>query len=134
MKKQCIIYIVISTIILSCNQENAEIRTQASESTIAEIDSLNDVGVKYINQLDSTAIKIFDKAIMLSDKIGYEKGKINALIRKGIYFFNKSDMKQAKKHYQQGLILAESIADSSDIAKITGNLALVETYSGNYTK
>ena len=134
MKKYYLIYLIITTLILSCNQENAEIRTQASESTIAEIDSLNNAGVKYINQLDSTAIEIFDKAIMLSDKIGYEKGKINALIRKGIYFFNKSDMEQAKKHYQQGLMLAESIADSSDIAKFTGNLALVETYNGNYTK
>lgn len=80
------------------------------------------------------AMEIADKALEASRKIGFARGEVRALIRKGIVYDVQSRNEEAIKMYQQSLALARKTNDKKAIASNLNNLGLIFWKNNQLTK
>lgn len=71
------------------------------------------------------AMELSEKALQLSQKLGFSRGEVRALIRKGIVYDVQSKNDLAIDMYQQSLQLAKKTHDQKAIASNLNNLGLI---------
>lgn len=80
------------------------------------------------------AMDLSEKALKLSQKLGFSRGEVRALIRKGIVYDVQSKNDQAIAMYQQSLQLAKKTHDLKAIASNLNNLGLIYWKKGELTE
>lgn len=80
------------------------------------------------------AMEIAEKALKASQKIGFSRGEVRALIRKGIIYDVQSKNEEAIGMYNQSLELARKTNDKKAIASNLNNLGLIFWKNNRLTK
>lgn len=101
-----------------------------SLSAQAEIDTntvnkWNDQALNLAYTDPDKAMEIAEKSLKASRKIGFARGEVRALIRKGIVYDIQSKNEDAIRMYQESLQLARKTNDKKAIASNLNNLGLI---------
>jgi signal transduction histidine kinase len=102
-----------------------------SQITTAYIDSLNESSLQYIDNVDSTALKILNQSLKEAASIKYSFGIMTAYNRMGVFHFMTSNLDSARVLYLKSYDVAIEIPDSSHAIKMLGNIAIIDMYQGN---
>ena len=84
-----------------------------------------------MGQYDSS-LKIFEKAVKIFEKEGYQKGMLSSLNNMGIVEIYTGDYTAALKTYYRNLGIAESLKDTSQMISAFGNMGIAFRYSSDY--
>lgn len=117
-----------------------------------KIDSLNKllsgsiedtVRVRYLNMLSWSQKSIgeydqsresADRALVLSEKIGFRKGIADALNMKGVAWVEQGNYSRALEFYQRSLEISREINDKRGLASAYNNIALIHYNVGSFGK
>lgn len=73
-------------------------------------------------------------AMLLSEKIKFEKGKIQAYMHTGFTYFYEGNYPEALNQYSKALSIAEKLKDQKGIANSYNNMGLAYTYQQKYSE
>ena len=104
-------------------------------SDIEKADVYNQLAWEYheISQYDSL-LNCAERALMVSKKSGYDRGKIAALNYIGLYHYITSNYIQAIEHCENALLLSKEIGYLRGIADAYNYMGLTYIDRGNYVK
>ncbi len=97
--------------------------------TLISISVSNWVKLRY-----DSSIKYANNATTLADKIGYAKGKGNALMMLGNNYKDEAKFNDALNYYTQSLDVFMKMGDKLGTARDYGNLGITYESTGNYSK
>jgi two-component system, NtrC family, sensor kinase len=119
-------------------------QTTRADSLLNATENLNDDSVKVSNYLElglellgsdiNRAIKYFDEAILIGNKINYKKGLASAYNAKGRAIAQQGDFVDAILNFQEALNYFHEINDKTGEANILSNLGSIYYMLGNSTK
>jgi len=108
---------------------------KTSKEDTNKINTLNALGKETRNTGDYEQSRKYSKeALALSEKINFEKGKLNAYMNTGVTYFYQSNFPVALENLSIALSISTKLNDKRSVANCNNNLALVYTYQGNYSK
>ncbi len=93
---------------------------------------LNSIAYEYRNDKADTCLIIAEQALLMSNKIGFEKGKSKAYTNIGLGVFTKGKYPEALKAFQTALTICEKIKDKQGVAVSLNNIGNIHIYQGNY--
>ena len=97
------------------------------------VNTLNSITKLYWQTADFTQAKKYaDKALELSDKINFKKGKAAALSNIGLVFWKQGNYPEALKNYFSALKIAEETGDKRKTAAIYTNIGNIYINQENY--
>jgi two-component system, NarL family, sensor histidine kinase UhpB len=142
MKKiTCLLFLLFS-IVMSVNvfsQQSKmdsllQVLNTANEDS-NKVNTLNALGRETRNTGDyEVSRKYSSEALLLSEKIHFEKGKIAAYINTGVTYYFQNNFSVALENLSIALSISTKLKDRLNIANCNNNMALVYTYQGNYSK
>ncbi len=94
--------------------------------------AMTSIAYEYRNNKADTCIYIAEKALEISKKLNFEKGKANAYYNIGLGNFNKGKYPEALTMYEKSLYIFEKISDEQGIANNLNNIGLIYDNQGNY--
>ena len=108
---------------------------KTSNEDTNKVNTLNALGRETRNTGDYEVSREYSrKALLLSEKINFEKGKISAYINRGMTHFYQNNFPVALENESIALSISTKLKDKRSIANCNNNMALVYTYQGNYSK
>ncbi|MBK5285590.1 MAG: tetratricopeptide repeat protein [Bacteroidia bacterium] len=142
MKKTFSLFLVLSACLFSqpCFSQQSKIDSLLQVLKTSKEDSNK---VNTINQLGrenafagnyNESRKYSSDAMLLSEKIKFEKGKIQAYHHTGFTYFYEANYPEAMKQYSSALSIAEKLKDKKGIANSYNNMGLVYTYQQKYSE
>lgn len=75
--------------------------------------ALNSIASEYISNKPDTSVILAEKALKMSEKIGFEKGKSKAYSWIGDFHSTKGNYPQALTYYQKSLTINEQLGSKS---------------------
>lgn len=101
---------------------------------ITKADILNKLSRQYWYSSPSKSIEYGEKALLLSQQLGYKKGIANAFNNMGVVHKNQGNYPQSLEYHFQALKMREEMGDEAGIAASCSNLGSVYQHQGNYTE
>jgi len=83
---------------------------------------------------DSLALKLYDKAILIHEKINNRNGVARTTFNKGLVYFGWSDYQKSTENYLKAYAIFEKEKDSFLMAKILNSIAINNMYVSDYPK
>jgi two-component system sensor histidine kinase/response regulator len=105
---------------------------QTAKHDTTKIMALTSIAFEYKSSKPDTCIVIADKALQMSEKIGFEKGKAWALNATGAGNLIKAKYADALVYYQNALSLFGKVQDKKGISTSLNNVGLIYDIQGNY--
>lgn len=105
---------------------------QAAKHDTTKIITLVNIASFYSNSKPDTSLLIAEKALGMSEKIGFEKGKSNAYYRIGFVHSAKGKYAQALEFYQKSMTIAEKLGNKDIIANNLNMMGVVYERQSNY--
>jgi tetratricopeptide (TPR) repeat protein len=105
---------------------------QTTKHDTTKILTLTAIAFEYRNNKPDTCIAIAEKALQMSEKIGFEKGKAWAMSRIGIGNHILSKYIDALAYYQKALLIFEKIQEKKGMSSSFNNMASIYETIGNY--
>ncbi len=105
---------------------------QSATADTVKILVLNRIAFAYMSSKPDTCITLAEKALQMSEKINFEKGKGTAYTMIGIGNEIKGNYLLALEYYQKGLNIRERMGDKQGIAKSLNNIGLTYRKLGKY--
>lgn len=100
----------------------------------SKVDLLQKISWSYRNAMPDSTIIFAQKALDLSEKIKFGKGKIKSLNFIGVAYRNKGNYSLASKYYFDALRAAEKLDDQEQIGYSSINIGNVYVYQTNFLK
>ena len=138
MKTKIIITILLFIFgILGFSQKQNTVDSLKNELKAVEADSnkvkiLNDLAYRYAQEQNDSAFLFCDEALQLSEKIGYEKGKIHALENYASVYFKKREFGKSLAMYQKMLGICTQVNDSNKIGFVNKKIGQIHYLQENY--
>lgn len=108
---------------------------KTSKEDTNKVNTLNALGRETRNTGDYEVSREYSReALLLSEKINFEKGKIAIYINRGMTYFYQNNFPVALENLSIALSISTKLKDKLGIANCNNNMALVYTYQGNYSK
>ncbi|OJJ21654.1 hypothetical protein BKI52_14190 [marine bacterium AO1-C] len=86
-----------------------------------------------VHRNDSVKFNTYlNKALKLSQRIGYQRGIIDFHNDQGLYFRRRDNYKKAIENYKKALTLSQKIKDYKRVANAYNNLGVAYDYSNNF--
>lgn len=111
---------------------NDLVRKTAFEKDTNYINARNELAKIYQYIKPDTTLSLAKENLAMSEKIGHEKGKIDAIINIGIAYNAKGEVQQAMLHYQKGLAIAQKIGYKKEISTFYNSIANTYNKQGKY--
>ena len=131
------LFLMASLPVLSQNTKIDSLKTivETEAKDAAMVSTLNGLSSELvqIEELDE-AIRYGKEAIVLAEKLGYEKGKAYALKNIGLAEYYQGNYDKVFEFWTKSLKEFESIADTLGIANMSSNLGVVYYDQGGYVK
>jgi signal transduction histidine kinase len=132
-----LIVIILVSFALNSFSQNAEdslrkLLIKAKDTS--RINVLNQLSVYYSERNDSISLGYANKAIELSDRLNFLKGKANALNTKGIVYDILGNYDSALFYYNNSLKIANTIQNNQLKANVSNNIGLVYWNKGQFEK
>lgn len=102
-------------------------------SNIEEIEGLNALSYEERNRNPAFSLQHAQKALQLSEKNNYKKGKADALNNLGFYYVQITEHEKSLEYLLQALELQEEINNEVGIANAHYNLAVLQIRYANFT-
>jgi two-component system, NarL family, sensor histidine kinase UhpB len=100
-----------------------------------KVNTLNALAKETRNTGDYEVSRQYSKeALLLTEKINFEKGKIRVYLNIGATYFYQNNFLVALENFLMALSISKKLNDELNIANSNNNLALVYTYQGHYSK
>ncbi len=97
-----------------------------------KIITLVNMATAYRNNKPDTSLLFAEKALQMSEKIGFEKGKGNAYYQMGLVHSAKGKYAQALVSYQKSMTIAEKLGNKNMIANNLNMMGVVYERQSNY--
>ncbi len=97
-----------------------------------EINILNAISYEYLGINPAKTKEYAQKALELSDKIGFYRGKASALKNLGNFYWASADYNNALEHYNLAMNIFEDIGDKEGIVLCLGNMGIVYSIQSDY--
>jgi two-component system sensor histidine kinase UhpB len=142
VKKFTASLLILSVILFSqeSHAQNAKIDSllkvlPALKADTIKANTLNNLGKEYylLNKFD-LAKKYLSEALLLSEKINYNKGKVIALNLSGSSYFSQGDYFSALEKYKPALTLGLQLDDKSLPGDSYSDIGMVYSRQGKYTE
>jgi len=111
--------------------ENALKKYPYSDTT--RVNLLNETAIKYYRIDDGKLLNYSTRGVLLSDEIGFDKGKARSLFLCGLYWQSKIELEKSLGYYDSSLVIYYGLDDKASIAKCLNNIGLINKYRGNYS-
>ena len=105
---------------------------QTAKHDTTKILILTHIAFEYGSNKPDTSLLLAEKALQMSEKIGFEKGKENAYYQIGRVHSAKGKYPQALKFYQNSLSIAEKMGNKNGIANNFNMIGVVYENQDNY--
>jgi signal transduction histidine kinase len=105
---------------------------QKAQHDTSRILTLNAIAYQYRNSQLDTCLFLSEKALQMSEKIDFEKGKAQAYYRIGYLNIIQGNNTEALKYYQKALPIFEKIKDKRHIAGTLNNTGVIYKNLENY--
>lgn len=126
IKMVCFVWIVLASVNAEAQNDSILIKLKNHpQKDSLRVELLVDACVNAAFSADSSVLNMALEAQAISNKIGYELGKIRALNSIGNYYYQRSLYVQAINHYLKALKLSENRNDIDNIIIGKSNLANV---------
>lgn len=99
-----------------------------------DVNVLNALVLEYRKTDPERALKYSDQALVLSEKIDFQKGRGDAYLMIGAVYFDLGNYEKALEYYSKSLTTRESLGDKNGIAQSLNNIGDVFINQGNYEK
>ena len=109
-------------------------RLQKETPSTNYVDVLNELSQAYRFVKADSVRSMANRALNLSEKIGYLAGRSEALANIGGYHSDNGNNQKAIAYYKNAIIMADSIGDVDGKIGIMNSLANEYSYLGNYEK
>lgn len=130
-----IIFICSCSVVFAQRQEIDSLKKvlpKYAETDTNYINTLNELALKYRGINPDTMLILVEKSIFLANKSRFTKGRVNALINKGLVYYVKGDYAQALHMYYEALLLAEEISYKKGIGNLYNDMANIYSDQGKY--
>jgi len=142
MKKTFSLFLVLSACLFSqpCFSQQSKIDSllqvlKTLKEDTNKVNTLNALGRETRNTGDyEVSRKYSGEALLLTEKINFEKGKIAIYINRGMTYYYQNNFPVALENLSIALSISTKLKDKLSIANCNNNMALVYTYQGNYSK
>lgn len=114
--------------------DSMEQRLTFVTETSEKVELLNKVAFGYLDFDTEKTFKYASEALELAKKHHMDIPIGDAYNTLASYFFYKSDLEQTAKNYEQSIIHYQKVKHVKGLAKVTGNLGIVQYYAGNYAQ
>jgi tetratricopeptide (TPR) repeat protein len=102
-----------------------------TEADTAKVQLINDLAYEYWSKEPEKTLDYAKQALALSKKINYVSGEARSYQLMGVYYWQKSDYKNALSFYNTALTLFESAKDQRGVARVLGSMGIVYREQGN---
>lgn len=94
--------------------------------------TLNDIGVIYLNQEDSEeALKYYNRSFKIRQAIGDKSGMAQSLNNIGVVYKNQKLAARALENYRKALAMQEEVSEKEGLAYTLNNIAAIYKESGD---
>lgn len=131
-KKIILLLPFICSSIIGFSQNEAETKPDEGDSNI--VNNLIQQSKTHFTDTPSLAIELANKARVIAEKIGFQKGEAYALKNIGITYYYQGKYLEALDHYRQSLKIFTDIQDNVGIANMYSNIGVVYYDQGDLTK
>ena len=136
MKKLIIYFCILFFSTLQAQQAKVDsllvVLKNLKEDT-AKVNGENDICKLYIAQANyEVAMQHAQKALVLSEKLDYEKGVAKAHGNIGLIYWYTNSFASALESFEKLLVISKKIGDKKGIATAFNNKGLIFMYQGNY--
>lgn len=95
--------------------------------------ALTSIAFEYNRSKPDTCISIAEKALQMSEKIGFERGKAGAWNNMGVAKSNKKNYPEALTHHQKALAIFEKIQDKKGVGNSFHNIGIIYQMQDEYS-
>jgi len=141
--KQSILLLALLNMLCSAGSLSAQLPETDSLENLVKTHRKADTG--RVNLLNATALEFYlvdndklrdyaEEALVLAERLRYERGRAEALRLRGLYYYNTSENQQAFEHFQQSFDIFHRIGDKKGKALSLNYLGMANWKLGNISK
>ncbi|WP_187328784.1 sensor histidine kinase [Echinicola rosea] len=109
-------------------------QTPGYEKDTAYIKTLNHLAYRYWSTVPDSVMAISKRALLFSNRIGYQRGEVVAMINIGTAHYEKGNFQEAMEVERDAMIRAEKMGLRKEIGVLCINLSMVYMDIGLYEK
>lgn len=129
-----ILTFLLLTARLACAQSPEVVSLKKSLSQITDsahyVDALNRLAMLYYEKSIDSTFEYAVHARQIADRLGYEKGQVDAINNLGVFFDIKGNLQLSLKYYNEAHAGYQRIKDTANIVQTQMNIAMVYTEIG----
>ena len=130
-------FLVASISVSAQNQKALDSLNQVYENTLHDSTRVNvmyEIAYIYALAKSDTTISISNKALQISEKIKFDRGKARTCTLLGKFYARSGKGEEALKYYSQALELYQKNKDDNNISRLLSYIGVIYQFRGKYTE